>query len=116
MLSRLSRFVHGFPRFVSGHGFSRADCRAKKSTALAAATILLLIHPAQAQHITFRDIRLADDNTYALVEDCRIHRSSLTVRYRPLGAITYVVPDTGAFRQPRTVYIRGYLMATCRGK
>lgn len=66
-------------------------------------------------HITFRDIRLADDNTHTLVEDCRIHRTSLTVRYSPFGAITYVVPDTASFRQPRTVYIRGYLMVSRGG-
>jgi hypothetical protein len=45
-----------FSLFVSGHGFSRADCRIKKFAALAAVTILLLIHPARAQHITFRDV------------------------------------------------------------
>src|SRR5207237_9018925 len=49
MLNRGSRFP---PR----HGFSPADCRARKFAALAAATILLLIHPAHAQPITFRDI------------------------------------------------------------
>jgi enediyne biosynthesis protein E4 len=45
-----------FSSFVSGHGFSRADCRIKKFAALATVTIPLLIGPAQAQPITFRDI------------------------------------------------------------